>query len=130
MGDDSYFSIVNTTVENVWRDHICDFADSHILCHSRSNRSLVKTDVSQFLVLVGFLVQRLLHQLPGENVSCVFVVPAVGQIDMRLAHGGNGVTLPDVPGGGAESVRDGQPLTAGVRNTSVLAQLGQGLFLY
>ena len=38
----------------------------------------VKTDVGQLLVLISPLVQRLLYQLPGENVRRVLVVPAVG----------------------------------------------------
>ena len=91
---------------------------------------LVKADVGQLLILVGSLIQRLFHQLPGKNIRRVLVVPAVGQVDMGLAHGGDRIPLPDIPGGGTESVSDGQPLAAGVGNVHLPAEFGQGLLLH
>ena len=68
----------------------------------------VITDIRQFFIVVGLLIQCLLHQFTGENIGRALVVPAVGQIDIGLPIGRDRDALPDVPGGATECVGHGQ----------------------
>ena len=91
---------------------------------------LIKADVSQFLILVGILVQCLLYQLPGKHIRRVLVIPTVSQVNVGFTPGGNRIPFSNVPGSGAEGIRHRQPLAAGVGNIHLLTELGQGLLLH
>ena len=92
---------------------------------------LIIADVGQFFIVVGLLVQRLLHQLPGQDIGAgTLVIPAVGQIDIGLPHGRHRNTFPDIASGRAESIPHGYPGASGIRNTHIFAQLGQFLLVH
>ena len=91
---------------------------------------LVVVDIRQFLILVGALVHRLLHQFPGEHIGRALILPAVDLIKLLLAVPPDGDAVPDVPGGAFEGVGHGQALLAGAVHAEALAQRLQFLFVH
>ena len=90
---------------------------------------LVEPDIRQLPVLVGVLVQRLLHQFTGNLFGAALVIPAVYDIDFVLPIAHNGDPILDIPSGAAESVRQREPLAAGVGHSEAVAQLAQLVLL-
>lgn len=65
---------------------------------------LVIADICQLFVLIRLSIQCLLYQFTGENTGGVFIIPAVGKVDVRLAILRNRDALPDITRGRAEGI--------------------------
>ena len=75
-------------------------------------------------------IQRFFHQLAGENAGGMPVIPAVSEINVRLASLRNRDALPDITCSGPKGIRHGKPVAAAVRNAQAVTQLGQLILVH
>ena len=90
----------------------------------------VVKDVCQLFILVCPLVECFLDQLAGIDVLGVRVVAAVDRVDMMLTGILYRDPILDIARRGAERIRYGNSLAAGVRDVQLLTELRQRLLLH
>ena len=86
-------------------------------------------DVCQLFILICSLVERFLDQLAGIYVLSVRIVAAVDRIDMMRTGAFYRDPILDIARRGAERIRHGNSLAAGVRDAQILTELRQRLLL-
>ena len=87
-------------------------------------------DVCQLFILIRPLVERFLDQLAGIDVLGVRVVTAVDCVNVMLARILYRDPVFDIARRGAERIRYGNSLAAGIRDVQILAELRQRLLLH
>ena len=90
----------------------------------------VVKDVCQLFILVRPLVERFLDQLAGIDVLGVRIVAAVDRVDMMRTGILYRDPVFDIARRGAERIRHGNSLAAGIRDVQILAELRQRLLLH
>ena len=90
----------------------------------------VVKDVCQLFILIRPLVERFLDQLTGINILGVRVVAAVDRIDMMRTGAFYRDPILDIARRGAERIRHGNSLAAGIRDVQILTELRQRLLLH
>ena len=87
-------------------------------------------NICQLFILIRPLVERFLDQLTGINILGVRVVAAVDRIDMMRTGAFYRDPILDIARRGAERIRHGNSLAAGVRDAQILTELRQRLLLH
>ena len=87
-------------------------------------------DVCQLFILIRPLVERFLDQLAGIDVLGVRIVTAVDRVDMMRTGAFYRDPILDIARRGAERIRHGNSLAAGIRDVQILAELRQRLLLH
>ena len=90
----------------------------------------VVKDVCQLFILIRPLVERFLDQLTGIDVLGVRVVAAVDRVDMMRTGILYRDPVFDIARRGAERIRHGNSLAAGIRDVQILTELRQRLRLH
>ena len=87
-------------------------------------------DVCQLFILIRPLVERFLDQFTGINILGVRIVAAVDRVDMMRTGAFYRDPVFDIARRGAERIRHGNSLAAGIRDVQILAELRQRLLLH